>query len=456
MEHALRTLALKLNVSGTAEVVNETKLYKNSYGFQKLQAYIPLTQNTNAPVCSVFCTTTDEFGVEKVSTNNYNMVYVGEVAVKGQSYLLFECYMPREFTAVATPPNGLKITINYYDTAPTLDSNGDPVIGENGNPMRHTTDLLVSSQYRTTVYLGGWNNEDIELGINSSESAQINQNTRDIAELIVDVTGLRNYMYDFDHNYTEALGEIHQRIDELENTTDQRMNEAEGAISDLQENKIDQAEKGAAGGVAPLGNDGLLDGLYILKGQPGGVATLNENGKVPSTQLDIPGTLEYQGTWNAATNTPNLDTVAKNGFYYKVSAAGDQYGEHWEIGDWIISNGVAWQKIDNSDVDAFTKAQSDARYLLKTDADAEAVASSIVKRTPTGQVKGAPAANPDEFVTKEQLDAISAINILKIADATVLVDQVGRPFEDENGRYIAPEYVDRWAREQISKIKEGN
>jgi hypothetical protein len=314
----------------------------------------------------------------------------------------------------------------------------------------------VSSRYRTTVYPGGWNNEDIELGINSSEAAQINQNTRDIAELIVDVTGLRNYIYDFDYNYTEALGEIHQRIDELENTTDQRMNEAEGAISDLQENKIDQAEKGAAGGVAPLGNDGLLDGLYILKGQPGGVATLNENGKVPSTQLDIPGTLEYQGTWNAATNTPNLDTVAKKGFYYKVSAAGDQYGEHWEIGDWIISNGVEWQKIDNSDVDAFTKAQSDARYLLKTDADAEAVASSIVKRTPTGQVKGAPAANPDEFVTKEQLDAISAINILKIADATVLVDQVGRPFEDENGRYIAPEYVDRWAREQISKIKEGN
>ncbi len=46
--------------------------------------------------------------------------------------------------------------------------------------------------------------------------------------------------------------------------------------------------------------------------------------------------------------------------------------------------------------------------------------------------------------------------IKKLADATVLVDEIGRPFEDENSRYFTPEYVDKWARAEILKLKEGN
>ncbi len=42
-QHSLRTLALKLNVSGTAEVLDDTKLYQGSYGFTKLQIYAPKT-----------------------------------------------------------------------------------------------------------------------------------------------------------------------------------------------------------------------------------------------------------------------------------------------------------------------------------------------------------------------------------------------------------------------------
>ena len=46
--------------------------------------------------------------------------------------------------------------------------------------------------------------------------------------------------------------------------------------------------------------------------------------------------------------------------------------------------------------------------------------------------------------------------IKKLADATVLVDEAGNPFEDENSRYFVPEYVDKWARAEILKLKEGN
>ena len=50
---------------------------------------------------------------------------------------------------------------------------------------------------------------------------------------------------------------------------------------------------------------------------------------------------------------------------------------------------------------------------------------------------------------------MEATDILKLADATVLVDEMGRPFEYNNGRYFVPEHVDKWAREQIAKLKEG-
>lgn len=323
--HALRTLALKLSTSGTAEVLDEQKLYKNSYGFIKLQAYIPLTQNTSAPVCSVFCTTKDEFGVENISTNNYNMLYVGEFELASRVYLLFECYLPKEFTAITTPPSGLKLTINYYDTAPTLDENGDPVIGENGNPMRHTTNLLVSSQYTTTVYPGGWNNQDIELSINSSEAAQISQNMRDIAELIVDVTGLRNYIDDFDAAFNNAINAVNERVDE----TEEDINGLQGDMTDLTTNLNSKVDK-----------------------QPNGINDLIDNGKVSTVYLPdaILGALQFQSTWSPANNLPALTaTPAPKGYFWICTDDGSRLGLDFRTGDWLLSLGTEWAKVDNTD-----------------------------------------------------------------------------------------------------------
>lgn len=182
-QQALRTLAVKLNVSGTAEILDEPYLYAGSYGFIKIQVYAPKTQNTDAPVCTAFCTTRDELGREKISTNNYNLLYVGESELDGLMYLRFECFMPKEFTALATAPKGLQITFNYYDTEQTLDGEGNPLYDGNGLPQRHTTDLLVSSRIITTVYPGGWNNAGVELNITSAEAAQIGRNTRAIQQL---------------------------------------------------------------------------------------------------------------------------------------------------------------------------------------------------------------------------------------------------------------------------------
>jgi hypothetical protein len=86
-----------------------------------------------------------------------------------------------------------------------------------------------------------------------------------------------------------------------------------------------------------------------------GVATLDAAGKVPVTELPdaVLGALSYQGTWNASTNTPTLtSSVGTKGYYYVVSVAGTTNLNgvtDWQIGDWAVYNGTAWQKVDNTD-----------------------------------------------------------------------------------------------------------
>lgn len=82
------------------------------------------------------------------------------------------------------------------------------------------------------------------------------------------------------------------------------------------------------------------------------VATLDGSGKVPMSQINdaVLGQVEYMGTWNADTNTPTLPaTPAKKGDYYVTSVAGTFNTVDFEVGDWIISNGDAWEKVDNTD-----------------------------------------------------------------------------------------------------------
>jgi len=92
------------------------------------------------------------------------------------------------------------------------------------------------------------------------------------------------------------------------------------------------------------------------KGQPSGYAELDVNGKVPTTQLpaSVLGAANYQGAWNASTNSPAIPTAstANKGYYYVVSTNGTtsiNSINDWKLGDWIISNGSAWQKVDNTD-----------------------------------------------------------------------------------------------------------
>jgi microcystin-dependent protein len=105
---------------------------------------------------------------------------------------------------------------------------------------------------------------------------------------------------------------------------------AQGALADT---AIQSSEKGAANGVAPLGSDSKISTTYL-----------------PAAVL---GAANYQGVWNASTNTPTLTSSSgTKGFYYVVDVAGSTNLNgitDWKLGDWAIYNGSAWEKVDNTD-----------------------------------------------------------------------------------------------------------
>ena len=106
----------------------------------------------------------------------------------------------------------------------------------------------------------------------------------------------------------------------------------------------------------PLINHVVVEGDKTLADygiQPAGnYAHLNASGKVPFEELDdsILGNLQYQGTWDAEHNNPNLPLVpSKKGQYWIVSHGGERFELEFETGDWIIAGDSVWQKIDNTD-----------------------------------------------------------------------------------------------------------
>ena len=99
---------------------------------------------------------------------------------------------------------------------------------------------------------------------------------------------------------------------------------------------------------------GIIDEVKSTseKGQANGYTPLNSSTKVDVQYLPdaLVGAVIYKGTWDAGTNTPTLPTPApaNQGFYYVVSAPGTYLGITYGIGDWAISNGTAWEKVDNT------------------------------------------------------------------------------------------------------------
>lgn len=124
-------------------------------------------------------------------------------------------------------------------------------------------------------------------------------------------------------------------------------------------------------------------------GQPNGLATLDSSGRLTPEQIpaSLVGALQYQGTWDASTNTPKLyNDTGKKGEYYKVSVAGttDQYFTgavtKWQVGDLIINNGAGWDRVEGGATEVTSVAGRVGEIVL-TAADIGGLAGSATVDT---------------------------------------------------------------------------
>lgn len=93
--------------------------------------------------------------------------------------------------------------------------------------------------------------------------------------------------------------------------------------------------------------------LASRRGQPGGYPSLDGSGRMPAAQMPV-SVMEYQGVWNATTNTPALaNGTGSTGDVYRVGTAGTRNlgagNLTFDVGDYVIYNGAVWEKSDTTD-----------------------------------------------------------------------------------------------------------
>ena len=157
-----------------------------------------------------------------------------------------------------------------------------------------------------------------------------------LSEGIEDGTSIQDVV---DKAVGEAKEELQSNIDEVDSKVDNHIADKNNPHSVTKEQI----------GLGEVTNDAQVKRSEM--GAPNGVATLDESGKVPSTQLptSVLGNVRYIGNWDASKNIPELtdNTPERTGEYYVVSISGSQFDIEFEKGDWVINNGGTWSKVDN-------------------------------------------------------------------------------------------------------------
>lgn len=124
-----------------------------------------------------------------------------------------------------------------------------------------------------------------------------------------------------------------------------------------------------------VGDDSRITGAQQAseKGQAGGFASLDSNGKVPGSQLPN-SIMTYEGLHDVSTNTPTLsDASGDAGQVYRVSVAGTRnYGSgsiELGVGDYLIHSATEWQKADTTDAVASVAGRTGNIVLTAADVD---------------------------------------------------------------------------------------
>jgi len=163
------------------------------------------------------------------------------------------------------------------------------------------------------------------------------------------------------------------------------------------------------------------------KGANNGYASLDANGKVPTSQLPS-SVFEYKGAWNANTNTPTLaDGSGNAGDTYRTSVAGTQdLGSGsitFSVGDLVLYDGSVWQKIDSEDAVESVNGQTGV-VVLDTDDVSEGSTNLYDKTVVLTSGSGISATGTYPNFTIANTDLGSSQNIFKTIDVPTGTDPV--------------------------------
>lgn len=157
------------------------------------------------------------------------------------------------------------------------------------------------------------------------------------------------------------------------------------------------------------------------KGVANGYAGLDGSGKVPTSQLpsSILGAMNYQGGWNASTNSPTLTSGSgTKGWFYTVTTAGTTTVDgisSWNVGDQIAFNGSNWQKFDGVSSEVISVAGRTGAVSLAVADVAGALSTSAAASTylplTGGSLTGA------VFITDSSTSDAAALTISATSDS---------------------------------------
>jgi hypothetical protein len=224
------------------------------------------------------------------------------------------------------------------------------------------------------------------------------------AELVIQ--GLKKIKSDMEQKFAQLNGEIQSKVASVQDGQDGK-NGKDGR----------DGKQGPAGSTGPAGRDGVpgrdgvdgadgtgvaaaridFDGSLVITLDNGReinvgevvpfdvaerIKVITNGGGTSQSVLDtltslqsqitaLSGFVNYEGTWNASTNTPTLvSSVGTKGDYYVISVTGSTNLNGittWTQGDWAIFNGTAWEKVDNTDLVTSVAGRTGAVTLTTAD-----------------------------------------------------------------------------------------
>jgi len=246
------------------------------------------------------------------------------------------------------------------------------------------------------------------VALQNSASQKVNQaRSENIGKSVeVVIKGLKKIKTDLEARFDELNGTIQSKANLLSNGQDGKdgrngkdgapgRDGKDGATGPMGANGVDGADgtDGVSVANAFVDFDGSLtivlsNGTEINAGEVvpldvaekikvitnGGGTSQSVLDSIASLQAQITamaGFVNYEGTWNASTNTPTLvSSVGTKGDYYVVSTTGTTNLNGittWTQGDWAIFNGSAWEKVDNTDLVSSVAGRTGAVTLSTTD-----------------------------------------------------------------------------------------